>query len=1502
MKKILLLVLVLTLGLTCFCSCFKKNPDDKGDKGDETDLPENFIFGEGSTLNYVYSADVAANFISSIESEIFFHNVDVRVVPDTAEVGEHELVIGKVNREISRTAYDRLERMEKNEAGDLRFLIYSDGSSIAIAFDADRESIALSKVVDYFIKNVVSDQVAAASGVVYEEMFNLYEYYGALDDERDAAQWAKLSERYDPEVVAAVKSYLSIYDGEKLMKWLIDLFDPSICVCKDLYGGTECLKEKDPENAPEYCNLCGTGGFYFSNSARDTVGFLPDVESTLQALGLLAALGMGSPYTELLPEWMGEKIVNFTINLQDPDGFFYHPQWGKDIATSRRSRDLNWSKNILQAYNRESKYTLPDNVDAASANLTTRLGNSSVSAVSKVVAVEGETYIPDHLKTLDAFKDYLENHLDFYNAAYPAGNELGSQSSQIKARGQEYVDAMFEHMDNAQNENGTWHPEPGYYAINGLMKISGIYKNFGRPIKNADKAALACFDAILSEDNPGGIVDIWNAWVAISYVLENVRDFAENGEAREEEIRALVIANSAEAILATRDKTVKFSRPDGSYSYVQTGNCTHSQGAPVAVPDHSEGDVNGCMIATTQMIGFVFSVLRMSDSTAKLCGQREKAIMLDMIDELSPVEKISGAVDMSGDPLDFDYDDIVFTPEEGLTAVIGDSAKGSSVKVIEDPRGNGRVLSFDTNSESYDKINFKHNGTSTGAKSIVFTAEMCFKSATVTTDFIRIEMGDSSDSTGAYRLSFRPMADGTIGIYDNSSADGGNCMVNYLGESVQIGDWFKICMVYYPGEGTDETVRAKVYFNDKLLSVSDNYFDYYGKKFNGTGAPLKTASLTRVQTLTATDAEVLLDNVHAYFSKDVYVKEELHEDYRNNPYALNVDKVAESAPVYDFDALAAGSYPDGFTVNKGSGAADIVALGSGKALSLSGGASVNIPVTRTSSFTNYASVSFDLLASSAATGTVGSVELHQFGKSDGILNRFTFKVETVGANKVLTVSETAKGTVIKNFNIPFDGTARNVKIEYYYKDNIILFYLGGELLGMSSEFTLLSKRQVFNDLLVTGNDGMTVDNITVEHGNKDYTSTMKPKDPSITHGFDSGLGNVKVSGTGVGVKNDGGNYVIEVPCSGTSSVTVPANLRDVAISVSEVKFDFEFKNNTKTGNHTISLVDESGKKIISLALGQKSKVGYIYENTALGTHKTEIAEFDASKKFTLAIDFYEIEGICKIYVNGEYLGETVLMYSAENSSLEPASLKIESTVQSAAYKIDNIVFDRLRKAFIKETAANKEDGVSEITFGYSGGSNYPSAITSTINSSAPQPSIVEIMKDGSLDKVLRFDTRSGGGDYVGITKTESISGKVSSYVFEADIMLNNVVSSTPYELYINNLAGMNSPTFKYYFVVSSGKVELYSRNSEKIESGRMVIADVGDWVNIRIEYYCVDGNPKTKLFINDVFAFESVCEHPRSDMSKISYVVFYGSSSGEATMYIDNVTLRESAKTYTPEK
>jgi hypothetical protein len=55
-----------------------------------------------------------------------------------------------------------------------------------------------------------------------------------------------------------------------------------------------------------------------------------------------------------------------------------------------------------------------------------------------------------------------------------------------------------------------------------------------------------------------------------------------------------------------------------------------------------------------------------------------------------------------------------------------------------------------------------------------------------------------------------------------------------------------------------------------------------------------------------------------------------------------------------------------------------------------------------------------------------------------------------------------------------------------------------------------------------------------------------------------------------------------------------------------------------------------------------------------------------------------------------------------------------------------------------------------------------------------------------------------------------------------------------------------------------------------------------------------------KAFVNGEFVLESGYEYPRSNMSRVGSVAFYGTVGGEGTMYIDNASLRETTKNYTP--
>ena len=126
--------------------------------------------------------------------------------------------------------------------------------------------------------------------------------------------YKEIEESHGKRTADAARELHTLYD-EKIYKWLASLWDGEI------------------------------GGFYYATSSRVTDGFLPDSESTMQAIGLLRTTGMIGEYSDL-PEGMKKKLGNFAKKLQDPDGYFYHPQWKEMMLerperfNSRRGRDL----------------------------------------------------------------------------------------------------------------------------------------------------------------------------------------------------------------------------------------------------------------------------------------------------------------------------------------------------------------------------------------------------------------------------------------------------------------------------------------------------------------------------------------------------------------------------------------------------------------------------------------------------------------------------------------------------------------------------------------------------------------------------------------------------------------------------------------------------------------------------------------------------------------------------------------------------------------------------------------------------------------------------------------------------------------------------------------------------------------------------------------------------------------------------------------------------------
>ncbi|MBQ8528252.1 MAG: hypothetical protein IJ459_00795 [Clostridia bacterium] len=342
-----------------------------------------------------------------------------------------------------------------------------------------------------------------------------------------------------------MKLLLRLYD-ERILEWYANLFDPEI------------------------------GGFYYSNSGRDTEGYLPDIESTVQALNSLETAGILKGGARTLPEWVQKKVLAFAQSLQDPeDGYFYHPQWGKKVAVSRRGRDLSWATQIIRSLGGTPKYPTP---------------------VDRAVKKE-ESTLPDYLKSTEAFKEYLGG-MDLATNSYFIGNLLNSQQMQIKAAGEEFVEMLFTWLEEHQRpDNGAWQEAVNYHGANGLMKISLIYSYFARPMKYATEAMEYAVNVAMCDRYIHFCCQFYNPLVTVSNLLHSLEVAGAKEEREKAYAKLLELAPGL--IRRTKEKIMTCRREDGTFSYTPHGTSYTSQGAPVALYEELEGDVNATAMSST---------------------------------------------------------------------------------------------------------------------------------------------------------------------------------------------------------------------------------------------------------------------------------------------------------------------------------------------------------------------------------------------------------------------------------------------------------------------------------------------------------------------------------------------------------------------------------------------------------------------------------------------------------------------------------------------------------------------------------------------------------------------------------------------------------------------------------------------------------------------------------------------------------------------------------------
>lgn len=1482
--------------------------EDNGTEGGNEAEEEGFIYDKDSELYFITSESASLKYASEIalalDSE---RSVIVSYAPIDSADHKHEIVFGNSDRAVSKAALQLLSRYDEREESELGFLIYSDGSSVAVVWEDDGEGVIEMLAAEYFIENYVGEGLVAKKGELHSEFIDpIEDYYRVLDEEYMAESWAAFEKVAGKELTDAFKRLYSIYSSDMLV-WMANLFDPDICVCVDYYGEEECQNTK----------YCGTAGFYFSNSARDTVGYLPDVESTNQTLNFLASSGMGylydNSYANFLPEEILDKIGDFVYALQEPNGYFYHPQWGiefTDTKISRRSRDLSWSVSILTNLGRKPRYTTPSgvegSVESVGGQLTERFGKSAVNAVSKVIMTRGEAYSPQ-LNDLESFKGYLAG-LDITNASYHVGNELTAQSSEIVARDNQIgtpdnptplMDYLIEWLNENQNpETGHWDfKKPGdygydaYYGVNGLLKISGIYTAAGKVIPNATNAAMSAMRAIVDPEEIDAVVDLYNTWFAIRNILQNLRKCGDADDIEEaNEIVSILRAEAVEGVNVSIEKISGFMKSDSSFSYTRMYSSSHAQGCPAAVPNSVEGDVNGHVIATTGIISYALGALDLLEYRVPLFGDADRRVFINTIENLSPITKVEEVT--VPDPVTFD-DEKVGAPSEEVTL---QQYSGGTANVIKDPTGfdMGNVVAIVSNSGGGDYLRMENTVASSLAKTGVFEGD--FYVASSDTEYsVQLLMKE------IYMLAFK-VKDGVVSVKEVSSSSSANGTEEELGISAPVGSWFSLKIEYYPGD--HNTVRIKVYADTdlsdgkelKLCAVSDNYFDQLGNKYlKPEGTPSKTFQGLELYVMSAPNLTMYVDNLNCYLTKTAYTPV---TDPNNQPF-YNVDAPDKDEVLYGFDGE---ELPSDITVDSGEenislkgGNLNLSYYGSGDAPSLT------LPVNIRTAGSRCASVSFDFTVEDITSGRIKLLGL------DGA--REIFGIDIVKTSSGIGLS--ALGIAGE---IPFDevtvktGEKNTLKLEYYHGEDMIFVYLNGRFVGKSENLFDGGYKLTMDALKISieGNLGLSLDNAVCERIKKSFDDATKPIVDSKVYDFERADSDVSLSGNAK-YSEISSDTVVEIGSSKTGgSVSIPVNNRATLYNVALLEFEISIRNASANGTtHTLNLLDKSGDVILTLAFVRNGTKLELYEYAKDGILPTPLYTYPSSDKVKVTLKMFAENKMLYLYNNGTAVAKTSIFVGEEHLSEPYGEALIKSDAVSSVANIDDVKFETLYEIYENVTVNSKGNGESSlkdpITFEYSNSGNLPTPVGNGIGASSALR-VERVEREEEYSNALVFYTAPGTNDFINFTASESLDG-YTAVAFETDIMIENFTEGreTCYQIYFSK---RNSNDRSYFIqLVKEGdtftimdKSDTNNNSQTKSNILKTGIAQ-GEWFNLRVEYYRGDRdevrfvikiNGEVVSVSDNFFGSSSVTASPASS---VECFYFYTLNKCDGNLYFDNVTM-----------
>ena len=466
-----------------------------------------------------------------------------------------------------------------------------------------------------------------------------YDNDGSYDDTWREPYWKALREEAGAneeadKIVDALKKLYSMFTSD-LVRWYANLYDP------------------------------GTGAYYCTTSGKENEGFLPDLESSRQAIGFLSASGLlekyGNDYKNYFTDEMKKKLTYFIKGMQRPNGYFYNYLKTEDEineAVPKRGRDLTWCTSFLRDFGEMPTYDTPNGMKGNGIDKDGKpVSDFAPKAVeSAKEAPAAATNYPEYLENKDTMIAYLDENVKIVEKTYSAGNHLNATYSQYMARDvamgwvgtdrsltRGLIDWLNEKIDP---ETGYWAHDKTFNGTNGFFKVITVYNSWGYPYPTIEKAIDSILDGILGDQpTKDNVCEVFNLWSALISAKANVL-YCYPEESRAEllaKIDKTMKERGPEAILNTYKKQSGYQTSDGAFCHhvgriPDTGRCFMHQGRIPTGLWIPEGDVDAIAKASTGITSNIFAAYGFKNAVP-IFSDKDFQLYRSILENAKPVIK-----------------------------------------------------------------------------------------------------------------------------------------------------------------------------------------------------------------------------------------------------------------------------------------------------------------------------------------------------------------------------------------------------------------------------------------------------------------------------------------------------------------------------------------------------------------------------------------------------------------------------------------------------------------------------------------------------------------------------------------------------------------------------------------------------------------------------------------------------------------------------------------------